>query len=77
MNTRLALILAQFLWMPGLLPAQQCRILSLDHQGLVTFQVSETNRYGGFQYASGLGESNVWINASAPLWDFPITRTRQ
>jgi hypothetical protein len=75
MNTRLALILTQFLWMPGLLPAQQCRILSLDHAGLVTFQVSETNRYGGFQYASGLGESNVWINASAPLWDFPITNS--
>lgn len=60
MNTRLALILAQFLWMPGLLPAQPCRILSLDQSGLVTFQVSETNRYGGFQYASGVGESNIW-----------------
>ncbi len=75
MIPRPALILAQLLWMPGLLSAQQCRILSLDHEGLVTFQVSETHRYGGIQYASGFGESNVWINASAPLWDFPITNT--
>lgn len=73
MKTQLLFVLAQLLCLPSLLLSQECRILSLDRSGTLTFSASQTNLYGGFQYTFGFGSTNSWMNAPALYWNFSIT----
>jgi hypothetical protein len=55
----------------GPLTGQECRILSFDRSGFLTWTNSHTNLHCGFQYVSRMGEQ--WTPAPAPYWNFMLT----
>ena len=73
MKTQLLFVLAQLVCLPSVLLSQECRILSLNRSGTVTFSASQTNLFGGFQYTFEFGSTNSWMNSPAPYWNFSIT----
>jgi hypothetical protein len=59
--------------LPGPARAQECRILSFTHDGVLTFSASATNLLCGIQYRMGVDAKYCWRNASAPGWNFTNT----
>lgn len=69
-----SILIALFL-LPCTLIGQQCRILSFAPSGEITYWVSETNLYIGFQICEDLGRSNEWCNTDIydGLWNIRAT----
>jgi hypothetical protein len=52
-------------------PGQECRILSFDRSGLLTWTNSPINLFGGVQYVTRTGDR--WQPAPSPFWNFRVT----
>lgn len=53
--------------------AQQTRILSLSHEGILCWTNSQMNTYCGIEYTEDLKDN--WAPAPPPFWNIPVTNS--